>query len=95
MISTGNSNIAGVLIPDSKSVFLLSSQGNIKRMDWKDVVLTTRRGSRIMNLKKGETLVRVFTSSSDLLLFTHKGMGIRFHSDLVRTMGRSSGGEEV
>ena len=91
-ISTGDSEIVSILLPDDRPIFLLSSHGNIKRMDWREVSTISRRGARVMNLRDGEEVVSVFTAKDDILLYTYRGMALRMSGETLRSMGRSSGG---
>lgn len=68
------------------NVMFATSSGSVRKNDLSDFLNIRANGKIAMKLEKGEQLVSVITCSDDedILLSTHKGRCIRFHSTDVR-----------
>ncbi|MDA8398053.1 MAG: DNA gyrase subunit A [Actinomycetota bacterium] len=79
--------------PDSYLVFF-TRQGLVKKTLLEEYDKSRRDGLIALALREGDELVKVLVvpASSDLLVLTRKGMGIRFTESEVRPMGRAASG---
>jgi DNA gyrase subunit A len=80
-------------LPDQYLVFA-TSQGQIKKTAMSEYDKSRREGFIAINLREGDELVRVVTTSGDDDIFevTRSGMTIRFNENDVRPMGRDAAG---
>jgi len=77
----------------AKYLVIATKKGQIKKTKFSEY--DSRQNQLIaINLKKGDEVVSVRTTTGDneLLLFTRKGMGIRFKESDIRPMGRDTQG---
>ncbi|HWF16102.1 MAG TPA: DNA gyrase subunit A [Acidimicrobiales bacterium] len=75
-------------------LFFATSHGQVKKTALSEYDKSRREGFIAINLRDGDELVRVVTTSGhdDLFEVTRKGMTIRFSEDDVRSMGRDAAG---
>jgi len=77
-------------------LFFATKKGMVKKLPLKDVSKPRNTGVRIMNLPldNSDNIVNVrrVEDKQEVLIITKKGQAIRFNSDEVRPMGRSSYG---
>ena len=75
-------------------LFFATAQGQVKKTAMSEYDKSRREGFIAINLRDGDELVRVVTTSGgdDLLEVTRQGMTIRFAEDDVRPMGRDAAG---
>ncbi|MBM3232809.1 DNA gyrase subunit A [Candidatus Pacearchaeota archaeon] len=99
VLNLRDEKIANVLaIKDFNAGYLIfaTKLGMVKKLPLKDVSKPRSTGVRIMNLPTDNSdviiNVRRVTDKQEVLLITKKGQAIRFDSDEVRPMGRSSYG---
>lgn len=99
VLNLRDEKIANVLaIKDFDNGYLMfaTKQGLVKKLTLKDVSKPRSTGVRIMNLPADNSdiiiNVRRVADKQEVLLITKKGQAIRFDTDEVRPMGRSSYG---
>ncbi|HWD55040.1 MAG TPA: DNA gyrase subunit A [Acidimicrobiales bacterium] len=75
-------------------LFFATSHGQVKKTALSEYDKSRREGFIAINLRDGDELVRVVTTSGhdDLFEVTRNGMTIRFSEDDVRPMGRDAAG---
>jgi len=80
--------------PDDQFLMFVTSQGQVKKTAFSEYDKSRRDGFIALNLRDGDTLVRVVPTAGhdDLFCVTAQGMTIRFSEDDVRPMGRSAAG---
>ncbi len=99
LLNLRDEEIANVMsMQDFESGYLMfaTKLGQVKKLQVKDVSKPRSTGVRIMNLPPdgSDTIINVvrIVDSQQVLLITKEGQAIRFNSDDVRSMGRSSYG---
>ncbi len=72
----------------------ITRKGKIKRSNLSEFAAVRANGLIAMTLDEGDemTMVRLSGDKDDILVFTAKGQGIRFHATDVRSMGRPAAG---
>ncbi len=80
--------------PADHYLVFATRQGQVKKTAFSEYDKSRREGFIALNLRPGDTLVRVVatTGSDDLFLVTRQGMAIRFSEEDVRAMGRDAAG---
>ncbi len=75
-------------------LMLVTSKGNIKKMDAKSFFEVRSNGLIAIKLKEGDLLVdaRFIEKNDEVMLISAEGKSIRFKSDDIREMGRSASG---
>jgi DNA gyrase subunit A len=78
----------------SRFLFFATRQGQVKKTKFTEYDSSRRDGLIAIKLKDGDELVRVVqtTGDDDIFIVSANGQTIRFGEDLVRPMGRSTGG---
>ena len=76
-----------------KYLVMFTRQGMVKKTDLK-AYDSRQRTLRAINLSPGDELVAVRTTNgdNDLLIFTERGQGLRFHEEGIRPLGRATRG---
>ena len=76
-----------------KYLVMFTRQGMVKKTDLK-AYDSRQKTLRAINLSPGDELVAVRTTNgdNDLLIFTEKGQGLRFHEEGIRSLGRATRG---
>ncbi len=79
---------------DALSVFLVTGQGTIKKVEAKNFADVRRSGIIAINLKGGDKLVSASLSAAEdtISIVTAKGQSIRFEEAETRAMGRTAAG---
>lgn len=79
---------------DALSVFLVTEQGTIKKVEAKNFADVRRSGIIAINLKDGDRLVSASLSADEdtISIVTSKGQSIRFEEAETRAMGRTAAG---
>lgn len=79
---------------ENKFVVMLTKNGIIKRTDAMDFARIRQTGIRALTLNEGDELVfcAISMGSSDIIIATAHGQGIRFKETEVRSMGRQAAG---
>ncbi len=80
--------------PEEKFLMFVTKDGQVKKTPFSEYDKSRRDGFIALNLREGDALVRVVTTTGhdDLFCVTAQGMTIRFSEDDVRPMGRSAAG---
>ena len=75
-------------------LFMATRMGTVKRIALSSINTARKSGIRALGLDEGDELLgaAVTDGSREVLLLTHKGIGIRFHENDVRIMGRDAVG---
>ena len=75
-------------------LFMATRMGTVKRIALSSINTARKSGIRALGLDEGDELLgaAVTDGSREVLLLTHKGIGIRFHENDVRVMGRDAVG---
>jgi len=78
----------------AKYLMMATKQGVVKKTSLEDFANVRRSGIIAINLKKGDSLVEVISSSGsdEVLVVTAHGQAIRFKESQLRPMGRSASG---
>ncbi|MYD41218.1 MAG: DNA gyrase subunit A, partial [Acidimicrobiia bacterium] len=76
-----------------KYLVMFTRQGMVKKTDLK-AYDSRQKTLRAINLSPGDELVAVRTTNgdNDLLIFTERGQGLRFHEEGIRPLGRATRG---
>jgi DNA gyrase subunit A len=79
---------------DALSVFLVTEQGTIKKVEAKSFADVRRSGIIAINLKGGDRLVSAHLTATEdsISIVTAKGQSIRFEEAETRAMGRTAAG---
>ena len=79
---------------DGDSLFFVTSSGIVKRSSFENFENIPSNGKYAIKLASQDTLVRVFSVSSDdeVVIVTKNGMCVRFDVSQVRDMGRTAAG---
>lgn len=92
-------NIQAIVVYSDKEesaqyLVMATRQGVVKKTALKDFSNVRRSGIIAINLKKGDALIEVVSSSGkdEMLLVTAQGQAIRFKESQLRAMGRSASG---
>jgi DNA gyrase subunit A len=80
--------------PTDHYLVFATARGQVKKTPFSDYDKSRREGFIAINLRDGDELVRVVTTTGgdDLFVVTSSGMTIRFSEDDVRPMGRDAAG---
>jgi DNA gyrase subunit A len=80
--------------PIDKFLVFATSNGTVKKTAFSEYDKSRREGWIAINLRDGDEVVRVVSTSGhdDLMMVTHRGMAIRFNEEEVREMGRDATG---
>ncbi len=75
-------------------LFMATRMGTVKRIALSSINTARKSGIRALGLDEGDELLgaAVTDGSREVLLLTHNGIGIRFHENDVRIMGRDAVG---
>ncbi len=75
-------------------LFFATKQGQVKKTKFSEYDKSRRDGLIAINLREGDELVKVLstTGDSDMFMVAKSGMTIRFNESDVRPMGRSAAG---
>lgn len=81
-------------IPENAQLVMATRQGYIKRTALEEYDNIRRKGLIAISLREEDELidVKITSGNQDILLFTKKGMSIRFNETDARSMGRNSMG---
>ncbi|MCB1114593.1 MAG: DNA topoisomerase (ATP-hydrolyzing) subunit A [Chlamydiia bacterium] len=81
-------------LTDEGYVFFATRQGTIKKCRLDEFSNPRRKGVWALDLAEGDQLVsaRFATPGDQVMLFTYKGMAVRFDEDQARPMGRQARG---
>lgn len=79
---------------DSHYIFFATKKGVVKKTSMRDYSRPRTNGVNAINIKEGDSLVRVQKTTGDyeILLATRKGRAVRFNEMDVRPMGRTATG---
>jgi len=79
---------------DALSVFLVTEQGTVKKVEAKSFADVRRSGIIAINLKGGDKLVSAHLTAAEdsVSIVTAKGQSIRFEEAATRAMGRTAAG---
>ncbi len=77
-----------------KYFVMVTKEGTVKRVAIEDFANVRRSGLIAIKLHDGDALgwVRPTTGEDDVMITTAQGQSIRFHEDVVRSMGRGAAG---
>jgi DNA gyrase subunit A len=80
--------------PIDKFLVFATANGTVKKTAFSEYDKSRREGWIAINLRDGDEVVRVVSTSGldDLMMVTHRGMAIRFSEGEVREMGRDATG---
>jgi DNA gyrase subunit A len=80
--------------PIDKFLVFATANGTVKKTAFSEYDKSRREGWIAINLREGDEVVRVVSTSGhdDLMMVTHRGMAIRFSEEEVREMGRDATG---
>ncbi len=80
--------------PADRFLVFATANGTVKKTAFSEYDKSRREGWIAINLREGDEVVRVVTTSGedDLMIVTYRGMAIRFHENEVRDMGRDATG---
>ncbi|MCS7199508.1 MAG: DNA gyrase subunit A [Caldimicrobium sp.] len=75
-------------------LILVTKEGIVKRLSLEELSGIRRSGTTIINLKRGDSLIKgILTKGSDhLLVLTRKGQVLHFREEEIRAMGRNAEG---
>ena len=75
-------------------LMMATRMGTVKRIALQSINTARKSGIRALGLDEGDELISVDVTdgAQDVMLLTHDGMGIRFHENDVRPMGRTAVG---
>lgn len=77
-----------------KTIMMVTSSGRVKKTDMQEFKRPLRRGKKALTINEGDEIIAAHILNGDdtVLLYTQKGMCIRFHESDIREMGRSAAG---
>ncbi|HZT66190.1 MAG TPA: DNA gyrase subunit A [Acidimicrobiales bacterium] len=80
--------------PEDRFLFFATRQGQVKKTAFSEYDKSRREGFIAINLRQGDELVRVITTSGsdEIFMVSRSGMTIRFSGEEVRAMGRDAAG---
>ena len=80
--------------PKDKFLMFATANGTVKKTAFSEYDKSRREGWIAINLREGDEVVRVVSTSGDddLMMVTYRGMAIRFNEVEVREMGRDATG---
>jgi len=80
--------------PADRFLVFATANGTVKKTAFSEYDKSRREGWIAINLRDGDEVVRVVTTSGedDLMMVTYRGMAIRFNENEVREMGRDATG---
>ncbi|WP_228547644.1 DNA topoisomerase (ATP-hydrolyzing) subunit A [Candidatus Clavichlamydia salmonicola] len=76
-------------------VFLATKNGVVKKVALAAFSHPRKKGIRALEIDEGDELIaarRILADTDQIMLFTHRGMAVRFNHDNVRPMGRTARG---
>jgi DNA gyrase subunit A len=88
-----NDQIVSFFLTPAKEIVILTKLGFIKRMKIEEVISSRKKGVRMINLKKGDEVIKVLplVSEDNLLLVTANGQAISFKPDIPLQTKTASG----
>ena len=80
--------------PEDKFLMFATAQGTVKKTAFSEYDKSRREGWIAINLRDGDEVVRVVSTSGedDLMMVSYRGVAIRFNESEVREMGRDATG---
>lgn len=77
-----------------KTIMMVTSSGRVKKTDMEEFSRPLRRGKKALTINEGDEIIaaHILGGNDTILLYTQKGMCIRFHENDIRTMGRTAAG---
>jgi DNA gyrase subunit A len=77
-----------------KTIMMVTSSGRVKKTDMQEFSRPLRRGKKALTINEGDEIIaaHILNGNDSILLYTQKGMCIRFHEDDIRPMGRTAAG---
>lgn len=93
-----NESVAAIMdtrsFPEGYELVFITSHGQVKKTALEEYDKSRRDGLIAIDLKDGDSLVKVVIASStdELIIFSHNGQAIRFALDDVRSTGRATSG---
>lgn len=79
---------------DDACIFMATSKGVVKKTPLSEFSNPRRKGIWAIGLDEGDSVIatRLAKKGEQIMLFTYKGMAVRFDESLVRAMGRTARG---
>lgn len=83
-----------VSFEDSASILMATRKGQVKKTELSEFSNPRRKGIWAIHIEDADELIaaRLVKDSQQIMLFTYKGMAVRFDQDKVRNMGRLARG---
>lgn len=77
-----------------KTILMVTSSGRVKKTDMQEFSRPLRKGKKALTINEGDEIIaaHILNGNDSILLYTKKGMCIRFHEDDIRPMGRTAAG---
>jgi DNA gyrase subunit A len=77
-----------------KTIMMVTSSGRVKKTDMQEFSRPLRRGKKALTINEGDEIIaaHILNGNDSVLLYTQKGMCIRFHEADIRAMGRTAAG---
>ncbi len=77
-----------------KTIMMVTSSGRVKKTDMQEFRRPLRRGKKALTINEGDEIIaaHILNGNDSVLLYTQKGMCIRFHEADIRPMGRTAAG---
>ena len=75
-------------------IYILTSQGMIKKFKTQDALTLKKSGLSIIGLNEGDNVVSVFTAdnNADVYVLTHNKIALRFNTEDIAATGRAAKG---
>lgn len=79
---------------EDRYVFMSTRKGVVKKSSLGEFSNPRRKGIRALEIDEGDEMIaaRLAKEGDQVMLFTHRGMAVRFDQELVRAMGRTARG---
>ena len=77
-----------------KTILMVTSSGRVKKTDMQEFSRPLRKGKKALTINEGDEIIaaHILNGNDSILLYTQKGMCIRFHEADIRPMGRTAAG---
>lgn len=77
-----------------KTIMMVTSSGRVKKTDMEEFSRPLRRGKKALTINEGDEIIaaHILGGNDTIILYTQKGMCIRFHENDIREMGRTAAG---